>query len=139
MIADAGGNIAAPGTSACPGLAANPGLGPLAANGGPTQTMALSPGSPAVDLIKAPCGTTPDQRGVARPQGAGCDAGAYELAPPIVATGTTSSITENGATVAGQVNPNARATNWHIEFGPSTAYGSQTAPVSLAAGFAPRR
>ncbi len=43
--------------------------------------LALPPGSPAVDL--AACGArTLDQRGVPRPQGAQCDAGAYELNPP---------------------------------------------------------
>ena len=136
---DGGGNVAGTttGPTACLGIAGPLGLGPLAGNGGPTQTMALSPGSAAVDLIKPPCGTAPDQRGVPRPQGAGCDAGAYELAPPGVATGPASAIAENGATVAGQVNPNARATSWHIQFGTTTAYGGQTAPVSLAAGFAP--
>ena len=57
-------------------------LGPLAANGGPTQTHALLPGSPAIDLVPASgasCPTT-DQRGVTRPQGPACDAGAFEVA-----------------------------------------------------------
>jgi hypothetical protein len=45
--------------------------------------MALSAASPALDRIpagSAGCGTTvaADQRGVARPQGSGCDVGAYE-------------------------------------------------------------
>jgi hypothetical protein len=57
-------------------------LGPLADNGGLTQTMALLPGSAALDAIpngSVECGTIPDdQRDVARPQGTHCDAGAYE-------------------------------------------------------------
>lgn len=56
-------------------------LGPLANNGGLTLTRALLPGSPAIDglpAIWAICQGT-DQRGVARPQGAGCDIGAYEV------------------------------------------------------------
>jgi hypothetical protein len=62
----------------------NPMLGALANNGGPTQTRALPVGSPAVnDVPAAVCsGITGDQRGVARPQGALCDAGAYEFVPP---------------------------------------------------------
>jgi hypothetical protein len=57
----------------------NPQLLPLAANGGPTNTMALNPGSPAIDAGDPACpppGT--DQRGVNRPQGARCDIGALE-------------------------------------------------------------
>jgi predicted outer membrane repeat protein len=57
----------------------DPLLGPLALNApGTTKTFALLPGSPAID--KADPGNFPstDQRGVARPQGAGPDIGAYE-------------------------------------------------------------
>jgi hypothetical protein len=61
----------------------DPLLGPLAANGGPTQTMALLAGSPAIDAIPvASCAVATDQRGVSRPQGSGCDIGAFELAAP---------------------------------------------------------
>jgi hypothetical protein len=55
-------------------------LGPLQDNGGPTPTQALLAGSPAIDHAVAPCPAT-DQRGVARPQLAGCDIGAFELEP----------------------------------------------------------
>jgi len=56
----------------------DPLLGLLQDNGGPTETHALLPGSPAID--SGDNGTCPavDQRGVARPQGAGCDRGAVE-------------------------------------------------------------
>lgn len=58
---------------------------PLADNGGPTQSCALFMGSPAVDAGN-PAGCTDhlgnpittDQRGVPRPKGSRCDAGAYE-------------------------------------------------------------
>jgi nitrous oxidase accessory protein NosD len=54
-------------------------LGPLQDKGGPTQTMAIPPTSPAFDAIpKAACAVPFDQRGVARPQGPRCDIGAYE-------------------------------------------------------------
>ncbi len=56
-------------------------LGPLADNGGPTQTQALLAGSPAIDTASAGACPTTDQRGVARPQGAGCDVGAFEFVP----------------------------------------------------------
>jgi fibronectin-binding autotransporter adhesin len=58
----------------------NPKLGPLASNGGPTQTMAIVATSPAFNAIpKAACAVHADQRGVHRPQGTRCDIGAYEL------------------------------------------------------------
>jgi hypothetical protein len=50
----------------------NPQLGALANNGGPTQTLALQVGSPAIDAAGA-CGLPTDQRGIARPQGPACD------------------------------------------------------------------
>jgi hypothetical protein len=70
----------------------DPMLGPLANNGGPTRTMALPAGSPAVNKGIAG-GLTTDQRGLARPVdfpgvpfapgGDGTDIGAFELqAPP---------------------------------------------------------
>lgn len=61
----------------------NPQLRPLAGNGGPTKTHALSRKSPAVnagDLACPPPAT--DQRGVSRPQGPRCDIGSYELRNP---------------------------------------------------------
>ncbi len=53
-------------------------LGPLQDNGGPTFTHALLEGSPAIDAGGSDCEDT-DQRGVRRPQGEGCDIGAFEL------------------------------------------------------------
>jgi CSLREA domain-containing protein len=58
----------------------------LANNGGPTRTIALLKGSPALNAIpkgKSRCAPNPnpvrtDQRGVKRPQGTACDIGAYE-------------------------------------------------------------
>ncbi len=68
-------------------------LGPLANNGGPTQTMALLlatlPANPAIDSGDAStCASAAvnnlDQRGTVRPQGWGCDIGAFEFIPPLV-------------------------------------------------------
>jgi CSLREA domain-containing protein len=69
-------------------------LGPLANNGGPTQTHALQPNSPAIDHIASSFCVdekniilTTDQRGFARPidgdgvGGARCDIGAFEYQP----------------------------------------------------------
>ena len=57
-------------------------IDPLADNGGPTLTHALLTGSTARDAADdAACPAT-DQRGVTRPQGSHCDAGAFELEMP---------------------------------------------------------
>jgi len=59
----------------------NPLLGPLQNNGGPTETMALLPGSPAIDAGSSPLvpsGITTDQRGFPRDVN-GVDIGAFEV------------------------------------------------------------
>ena len=81
-ITSGGGNVI--GDGSCNPVAADLSLtdaavGPLADNGGFTATRALAPGSAAVDAALAAACPPTDQRGVARPQRAGCDAGAFEL------------------------------------------------------------
>ena len=83
-IIDGGFNIS---SDASPGFSngssfnsIDPKLGPLTNNGGPTFTMALLPGSPARDSGTASGAPATDQRGVARPYGAGVDMGAFEIA-----------------------------------------------------------
>jgi CSLREA domain-containing protein len=65
----------------------NPLLMALANNGGPTETMALRVGSPAIDAgsAKADCPAA-DQRGDPRPDDgeARCDIGAYEFQDPVL-------------------------------------------------------
>jgi CSLREA domain-containing protein len=66
----------------------DPKLGPLAPNGGTTQTHGLLASSPAVDQIPVgtisgavalcPVSGATDQRGVSRPVGPACDVGAFE-------------------------------------------------------------
>lgn len=78
----------------------DPQLGALQDNGGPTFTMALSAGTPAVDAADPRCDAPTDQRGVARPQGTRCDIGAFELqvaaspstlpSPPVTGQGARS-------------------------------------------------
>jgi predicted outer membrane repeat protein len=80
-----GNNIQWPGTSCGSDIpSVDPKLGTLADNGGPTETIALLEGSPAIDAGNAAvCAADPvnnkDQRGVTRPQGAACDIGAFEF------------------------------------------------------------
>jgi hypothetical protein len=56
----------------------DPLLGPLQDNGGPTPTMALLPGSPAIDAGDTAAAPWLDQRGIARPVGSAADIGAFE-------------------------------------------------------------
>ena len=60
-------------------------------NGGPTQTIALLPGSPAIDMADPACPPpNTDQRDFPRPEGNRCDIGAFEgtIPLPLVATPT---------------------------------------------------
>lgn len=97
----------------CPGLEARAGdqigadplLGPLNFNGGPTETHALIPGSPAINSgypgsgLGELCEAT-DQRGVPRSLGGRCDIGAYErvscLGGTVNVVGTDAPETING-------------------------------------------
>src|ERR1019366_4854903 len=56
----------------------DPKLGPLADNGGPTLTMALLPGSPAIDAGNTSLAPATDQRGFSRPAGLAADIRAFE-------------------------------------------------------------
>jgi CSLREA domain-containing protein len=65
--------------SCSPALSGDPNLGPLQDNGGPTHTMALLSGSPAIDAGDDTSCPATDQRGITRPQGPHCDIGAFEV------------------------------------------------------------
>lgn len=60
-------------------LSGDPNLGSIANNGGSTQTMRLNTGSSAINTGDSGTCESTDQRGVSRPQGAGCDIGAFEV------------------------------------------------------------
>jgi hypothetical protein len=60
--------------------------------------MALLAGSAALDLIGS-CDVTTDQRGVARPQGGGCDSGAYEAQIPVAHASADRTSAATGQTV----------------------------------------
>src|SRR5829696_2693054 len=107
-VTDDGGNLEWPGNDCGFALSADPLLGPLTDNGGPTQTHALQPDSPAIDAaVECPPPAT-DQRGVSRPQGDACDIGSFELekldteAPKVIST-----FPRNGGEVGPAVNVTA--------------------------------
>jgi hypothetical protein len=138
-ITDLGNNIVF-GDNSCPGRNADPKLGLLAGNGGPTQTMALLPGSAAIDAVPTnACPVATDQRGVSRPQGAACDAGAYEVAAPNVSSVQATSTSPTTGTVKATINPNLtpRDTLVTVRYGKTAAFGSSTAPQDIGAGGTP--
>jgi hypothetical protein len=72
-------------------VSTDPMLSPLANNGGPTDTMALQSGSPAIDAVQGTCPLpATDQRGVTRPVGPKCDIGAFEFSAAAVIQVTAS-------------------------------------------------
>jgi CSLREA domain-containing protein len=62
-------------------LIADPRLGPLADNGGETDTLALLDSSAAFNAADASRCPSTDQRGLPRPSLGGCDIGAFEVQP----------------------------------------------------------
>ena len=92
-----------------PGPALDPMLGPLANNGGPTLTEAITPSSPAYGGVPAAaCHSAPflqvDQRGLPRPGNGetNCDIGAYEFQASSTVTSLASSA--NPSTAGAQVS-----------------------------------
>lgn len=105
-------------------------------NGGPTLTIALLSGSPAIDAIPVSSCTdwngnavTADQRGTTRPQGPACDMGAYEY----IEGTTTQSITFNALTNmplgAASFTVSAIATS-----GLTVTFNSQTPTICAVSG-----
>ena len=126
------------GTVAAP---VNPCLGPLTNNGGPTPTLALLPGSPALDAGDDTL-TGTDQRGSARKSGRQVDIGAYELdavslgysAPSLGSVSCTVSNLASGlssAMFSFSVNPNGLNTTVWIDYGITTSYGGTSATLYL--------
>jgi len=101
-------NGSGPNSCGIPFIGTDPVLDSLSLNGGGTQTMALLPGSPAIDagddtVCSALQVNNLDQRGIKRPQGAHCDLGAYEyvdIIQPTVSSIVKASTSPTNATSA---------------------------------------
>jgi Bacterial Ig domain len=116
-------------------------LGPLANNGGPTETVLPLPGNPGMSIV--PDGTsvsldgtsvmlcpTTDQRGVASEPGQACDAGSVQESPPIAmarsfSTGDGAELTEPARTLqSGVVDFNPGATTWTAQLTATASDGT---------------
>ena len=107
------------------------GLGPLANNGGPTDTHALAATSPAIDHgLNSACPAS-DQRGGARPQppGGTCDIGAYEFGS-LADLAVSSTGTPNPVTLGGTLTYQLTVTNNGPD--PATRVSLQDTPPSAA-------
>lgn len=67
---------------------------------------------------------------------AGAQAAATKSGRPKVSTGRTTAARGTSATLLGTVDPNGAATSYHFQYGPTLAYGKQTATGNLASGTA---
>ena len=111
------------------------GLGPLENNGGPVQTQAVGPGSPAYQIVPiADCPLT-DARGVPLPQPAGgafCSAGAYEaqaVPTTLTYTGPTSTAVGTPVTLTATLTQPAAAIG--LLAAPGGGVSAQTVTITL--------
>jgi hypothetical protein len=63
-------------------------------------------------------------------------AGALGLSPPTVVTGAAHTVSYGSATLTGSVDPHASNTTYYFQYGPTKAYGAQTALADAGAGAA---
>jgi len=97
-LTDAGYNLSSDSVNAFGGSSlqnTDPRLGTLAFNGGPTRTMALLAGSPAIDKIPPELTPPTDQRGFPRPVNGAGDIGSFELGAAATATNVSLSLTRS--------------------------------------------
>lgn len=115
----------------------DPELRPLNFNGGPVETMAIQPGSPAIDAATNNGCPVTDARGVLRPAGGACDVGAYELATPKATTGGANAVSRSTALLNGTAtNPDLSGGRVSFQFGKTAAYGSRTPAQGIGATIA---
>ena len=137
-IADAGGNLVYPAPATCAGITpvttGDPKLGSLSLNApGTTATRALGAGSAAIDAALVSSCQTHDQRGVARPQGAGCDIGAYEAEPSADATPPVITPSVNGTLGSNDWYRGNVTVSWSVTDGESAVTSVPCAPTTISA------
>lgn len=126
-------------TTATDLIGVDPMLAPISDNGGPVQTFALQQGSPAVDAGNTATCEATDARGITRPQGTGCDIGAYEALQLTVAGVTAAEgaalafpVTLSSALPAGFADVTVTYTTADGTSSPATA-GTDYTPVTASA------
>ena len=102
----------------------NPLLAALGNYGGPTQTMALLPGSPAIGAAVVVSGVTTDQRGLIR--GTTVDIGAFQTSLVVESTAGSVVTTAAGLTLPGAVSLANQFAGSAISFDPTVFATQQT-------------
>jgi hypothetical protein len=135
-FSDTGYNISSDTTVASAGTSLkniNPLLAPLADNTGLTATMALIPGSPAIDKVPVALGPGADQRGIPRPQGPAKDSGAYELVTvPFILIQPTTQTQAIGGSVTFTVAALGSSLAYQWEFNGSAVLGATNSSYTVA-------
>lgn len=116
-------------------LGVNPLLGALANNGGPTQTHALLPGSPALNSANTSAAPSTDQRGSPRPVGAQADIGAYEFddVSPSVVTATFEYLTGHAFSMQFNESVGGSLQTSDLTVRPILPGGSLGTPIAVSA------
>ncbi len=96
-------------------------LGPLGDFGGPTPTICLLGGSPAIDSADDATAPATDQRGRARPYGAHADVGAFESSAPFTIFGTVLGFREPVVTVTDGLTSTQVDTNGNFRLASSAS------------------
>lgn len=137
-VIDGGHNLSSDGsakfTTATSRAGVDPLLGPLTDNGGGTPTMALLPGSPAIDAGDDAAAPPGDQRGVGRPVGPRSDIGAFEVGssgPPEIISGPEDAAVGAGQNVSFSVFASTIPVTYQWQFNGSDLLGATQAVLRL--------
>ena len=107
----------------------DPQLGPLANNGGPTQTRIIAAASPALNADYSANPPATDQRGIARPIGIRADVGAVEApSPPATPTGLTATAGYERVTLT--FTGTSDATGYNVYRGTTLGGEDLTTPIN---------
>lgn len=129
-ITDGGNNLDSGSTCGFSNSGIEPMLGSLQDNGGSAKTFALMTGSPAINAGLCDANITTDQRGVSRPQGAGCDIGSFEVEDTDPPAPTVTSVNPPTGSTAGGYTVSITGTNFTVTPSSITFGGSPCASIT---------
>lgn len=120
--------------------------GPTAAFGSQSKSTSAGAGTKSVSVKTTPAGLIPGTTYYYRldaTNSAGTALGATRTfhtagnPPPGATTGAAENVSKSSATVTGVVYPQNQTTTYFFQYGPTSIYGYQTSPLTVAAGTAP--